>query len=92
MRNMTVILIGCFGVLTASTGLGQNASLGEPTARPGSMLRKLLQGEPRMGRNGVPADRTYQAHAIADEPHIPGEVYITDEYGFKYDRHGNRVR
>jgi hypothetical protein len=92
MRKMPVILIGCFVVLAASTAPGQNAPPAEPTARPGSMLRKLLQGEPRMGRNGVPVDRTHEAHAIADEPHIPGEVYITDEYGFKYDRRGNRIR
>jgi hypothetical protein len=56
------------------------------------MLRKLLQGEARMGRNGVPADKTYEARAIADRPSTLREIHITDEYGFNYDSRGNRIR
>jgi hypothetical protein len=44
-----------------------------------------------MGRNGVPADATHEARAVAEQP-SPREVYITDEYGFRYDRRGQRIR
>jgi hypothetical protein len=92
IRKMPLILIGCFLVLAASTARGQNASPAEPAARPGSMIRKLLLGEIRMGRNGVPAEPTYEARAMVDQPYVPVEVYITDAYGINYDSRGNRIR
>jgi hypothetical protein len=56
------------------------------------MLQKVLQGEARMGRNGVPAARTEARAMVADRPNNLRDVYITDEYGFTYDSRGKRIR
>jgi hypothetical protein len=91
--RMPSILAGCFAVLATSAALGQSdPPAAEPTVRPSGMFIKLLHGEARMGRYGVPADATYEAHAITEQLRIPPKVYITDEYGFNYDRRGDRVR
>jgi hypothetical protein len=87
------ILAGCFAVLATSAALGQSdPPAATPTVRPSGMFSKLMHGELRIGRYGVPADATYEAPATAGQPpYIPGEVYLTDEYGFKYDSRGERI-
>jgi hypothetical protein len=92
MGKMPLIVMGTSLVLAASGALGQDDPSAESTVRSGGMLMKLLKGEARMGRNGVPADATHEARAIVEQPYIPRQVYITDEYGFNYDRRGDRIR
>jgi hypothetical protein len=91
MGKLYLSLIGCCMALVASVAFGQNDPSAEPTGRPNGMLTKLLHGNARMGRHGVPAD-AYEAQARAEEPYNPREVFITDEYGFNYDRRGHRIR
>jgi hypothetical protein len=92
MRRMHLMLVGFFFFLAASAARADNNRSTASSVHPTGMLSKLLRGEARMGRYGVPADATFQTHAVAERLPAPGDVYITDEYGFKYDKRGERVR
>lgn len=91
MPKMALTLIACCVVLATSSASAQSSPSPERTSS--SMLKRLLQGDARLGRNGVPADRTYEARAVVADPLFDSrKPYITDEYGLQYDRRGNRIR
>jgi hypothetical protein len=90
MRSMPVTLIACSVALAASSACAQSSP---PESRSASsMLKKVLDGDARLGRNGVPVARTEARAVAADQPSNLRHVYITDEYGFTCDSRGNRIR
>jgi hypothetical protein len=93
MCNLRLVVVALPLMLAALGASAESFLLPEVTTSPSGMLKKLFRGDVRMGRNGVPADPTFVARAKEpDHPVNPAELYIIDEYGFRYDGRGNRIR
>jgi hypothetical protein len=93
MCNPRLVLVALPLILAALGSSTDSLLSTKPITPPSGMLKKLLHGEGRMGRNGVPADPTFMARAKEpDRRFNPAGLYIIDEYGFPHDGRGNPIR
>jgi pSer/pThr/pTyr-binding forkhead associated (FHA) protein len=101
MLRTSMIAAASVLALNASGAMAQDKNSNWVDRNTSWATQYLPGGAPTDGSNPQPrytAQQTMQMQAIIkpDMPHqaqqLPSGVHITDEYGFKYDARGNRLK